>query len=216
MKSVIKANLIVAAAAALALSGSIARADSTTTTTSSGSYITAPVRFIGNAFYAPFRVFHSGSSRPEITSTTTTTTYINNATIGAGPGIVVTNTSGEQLLVPSIMNANPTLFVTTGAQVTGFNIYLPNDLLTRRDDLIARIYAEKATGKLSEAQANALLAEVQTVSRRNCGPMLDSSTGHAKQIQHMYRDFDKVSNDIFANSRQGNRQLAGKYSFIVL
>ncbi len=209
--------MIVAAAAALALSGSIARADSTTTTTTStGSYITAPARFIGNAFYAPFRVFHSGSSRPEITSTITTTTYINNATIGAGPSIVVTNTSGEQLLVPSIMNANPTLFVTTGAQVTGFNICLPNDLLTRRDDLIARIYAEKATGKLSESQASALLAEVQTVSRRNCGPMTDSSSGHAKQVQNMYRDFDKVSNDIFANSRQGNKQLAGKYSFIVL
>lgn len=216
MKSIIKANMIVAAAAALALSGSIARADSTTTTTSTGSYITAPARFIGNAFYAPFRVFRGGSSRPEITSTTTTTTYINNATLGAGPGIVVTNTSGEQLLVPSVMNANPVLFVTTGAQVTGFNIYLPNDLLTRRDDLIARIYAEKATGKLSESQAGALLAEVQTVSRRSYGLTTDNSTGHAKLVQHMYRDFDKVSNDIFSNSHQGNKQLAGQYSFIVL
>jgi hypothetical protein len=218
MKSAIKASLIVAAAAAVSISGTIARADSTstTTTTSSGSYITAPVRFVGKAFNAPFRVFRSGTWTPEIASTTTTTTFINNATVGPGPGIVVTNTVGEQLLVPSIMNANPTMFVTTGAQVTGFNIYLPNDLITRRDDLIARIYAEKANGKLSDSQASALLAEVQTVAHRSCGSMTDRGSSHAKQVQSMYRDFDKVSNDIFSNSHQGNKQLAGQYSFIVL
>jgi len=180
MKIANKANLIVAAAAVLALSGTVARASS------------------------------------EITSTTTTSTFINNATVGAGPGIVVTSTSGDQLLVPSIRNANPVMFVTTGAQITGFNIYLPNDLLTRRDDLIARIYAEKAMGKLSDTQASALLAEVQTVAHRSCGSTTDCGSGHAKQVQSIYRDFDKVSNDIFSNSHQGNKQLAGQYSFIVL
>jgi hypothetical protein len=193
MKNIIKTNMIVAAAAAFAFSGQAARAD-----------------------YS-FHMFHSKTSTPEIAATTTTTTtFTNGATIGAGPSILVTNISGEQLMIPSISNANPVMFVTTGAQITGFNVFLPNDLLTRRDDLIARIYAEKANGKLSDSQVSSLLAEVQTVSRMPCSANAECSVSHAKQVQRMYRDFDKVSNDIFSDSHQGNKQLAGKYSFIVL
>jgi hypothetical protein len=193
MKNIIKANMIVAAAAAFAFSGQAARAD-----------------------YS-FHMFRSKTSTPEIAATTTTTTtFTNGATLGAGPSILVTNILGEQSMVSSILNANPVMFVTTGAQITGFNVFLPNDLLTRRDDLIARIYAEKANGKLSDSQVSRLLSEVQTVALMPCNSGKECSVSHAKQVEKMYRNFDKVSNDIFSDSHQGNRQLAGKYSFIVL
>jgi hypothetical protein len=80
--------------------------------------------------------------------------------------LLVTDTLGEQLMVPSILNANPVMFVTTGAQITGFMTYLPNDLLTRRDDLLARIFSERANGKLSSDQASTLISQVQTLHRR--------------------------------------------------
>lgn len=154
------------------------------------------------------------------TTTTTTTTspvvFVNEATIGPGPQLLVTDTLGEQLMVPSILNANPVMFVTTGETITGFRTYTPNDLLTRRDDLLARIFAERANGKLSADQAGTLTSQVASILNRPCVSGSECNVDHARYVKTMYRDFDYAANDIRKASGQGNKQLAGKYSFIVL
>jgi hypothetical protein len=156
------------------------------------------------------------SSTATTTTTSSPTVFVNGATIGPGPQLLVTDTLGEQLMVPSILNANPVMFVTTGAQITGFMTYLPNDLLTRRDDLLARIFSERANGKLSADQASTLISQVQAVLNKPCVAGKECNVAHARQVKFMYRDFDYAANDIRKASGQDNKQLAGTYSFIVL
>jgi len=116
------------------------------------------------------------------------------------------------------MSLNPPLFVTTGATITGFTCYTPDDLLTRRDDLLARIFVEKANGKLTDDQANGLIAEVENAYADRASICLgdESCVEHVKAVKKIYGRFDKISNDIQRDSRQGNKQLAGKYNVLVL
>jgi hypothetical protein len=158
----------------------------------------------------------SSSSTTTSSATAASVEFDYRATCGAGSGLVVTNTSGKQIVVPSVLNVNPVMFVTTGAEIVGFNTYLPNDLITRRDDLIARIYSEKANGKLSDAQVDNLLAKVNDAANMPYSSEDESCVSHVKEVKHIYRRFDEVSNDILKQSKQGDRQLAGKYSYIVL
>lgn len=169
----------------------------------------AALAFVSQAARADYSI-------SQTTTTSSPTVFVNGATCGVGPSLLITNPIGEQVVIPSVRNVNPVMFVTTGAQIVGFSTYLPNDLLTRRDDLIARIFAEKATGKLSDSQASSLIAEVQNVSRMPYSTDNETVTSHCRQVKRMYLDFDRVSNDIQRDSHQGNRQLAGNYSFIVL
>jgi len=121
-------------------------------------------------------------------------------------------------MVPSRMSQKQILFVTTGDTITGFTCCTPDDLITRRDDLLARIFAEKANGKLSDDQANGLIAEVQGAyaARANLSNGDESDVDHVKGVKRMYSQFDRISNDIKKASGQGNRQLAGKYNYVVL
>ncbi|HEY9679282.1 MAG TPA: hypothetical protein V6C76_14845 [Drouetiella sp.] len=187
--------------------------DSTFFSTTTG-YVVAPAKYAGKAIMMPFRVF-SRNSGHEVVATSKTVTYVKDATIGAGPNVIVTNIDGTQNAVSTTLNANPTLYVTTGATINSMRVYLPNDLINRRDDLIARIYTLKAQGKLSDSQASGLLAEVQTVAAMPC-PVgcAERTTSSARQVKMMYREFDKVSNDILKESKQGDKQLAGKYSVV--
>ncbi len=155
----------------------------------------------------------------EVTTTITTDSgRCMTTTLGPGPGLLITNSAGQQLQVPSRMSANPVLFVTTGEQITGFVSYTPDDLITRRDDLLARIIVERANGKLSAEQANSLISEVQGAdsARLQLCKGDESCVDHVKAVKKIYRSFDEVSNDIVKDSNQGNRQLAGKYNYIVL
>jgi hypothetical protein len=155
-------------------------------------------------------------SAPVVVSTTTTTTA--NDRMVAGPGLLVTNSLNQQLMVPSQSCFNQVGYVTTGATITGFTCCSPDDLLTRRDDLIARIISEKNNGKLSSSQADGLISEVQSAySAKASLPAGDESdVDHVKGIKRIYRSFDRISNDIVKDSRQGNKELAGKYTYIVL
>jgi hypothetical protein len=191
-RTLLQGSLAVAFAAAIAIPGQSAKADETITT------ITSPVIV---------------SSR-----TTTTTTNGSLETLAPGPGMLVTNSLGQQLMVPSNMSSNQILFVTTGGTITGFTCCTPDDLITRRDDLLARIFAEKATGKLSADQANDLIAEVQTAFAERDGLTKgdESDVDHVKGVKRIYKAFDRASNDIQKQSHQGNRQLAGKYNYVVL
>jgi hypothetical protein len=155
---------------------------------------------------------------PVIVSSTTTTTGDSFATLSTGPGMLVTNCSGQQLMVPSRMSQKQVLFVTTGDTITGFTCCTPDDLITRRDDLLARIFAEKANGKLSDDQANGLIAQVEGAfaARADLCNGDESDVDHVKGVKRMYSQFDRISNDIKKASGQGNRQLAGKYNYVVL
>jgi hypothetical protein len=140
------------------------------------------------------------------------------ATLSAGPAMLVTNTSGQQLMIPSSMNSNQILYVTTGDTITGFTCCTPDDLITRRDDLLARIFVEKANGKLSDTQAQGLVSEVQDAysARGTLCSGNESDVPHVKAVKKIYRQFDRVSNDILRDSHQGNRELAGKYTYVDL
>jgi hypothetical protein len=155
-------------------------------------------------------------SAPVMVSTTTTTTACDKMT--AGPGLLVTNSMNQQLMVPSQTGCTQIGYVTTGATITGFTCCTPDDLLTRRDDLLARIISEKKNGKLSASQADGLISEVQNAysARASLSAGDESDVDHVKGIKRIYRSFDRVSNDIVKDSRQGNKELAGKYSYIVL
>lgn len=216
MNKTFTGSAIAAAVAMMTLTNQAARADySTTTTSSSGSYITAPYRMFKKTVFMPFHMFGGSSSKIASTTVTTTTTGAETVVLGAaGPTLLVTDPVAPAVLVPSVISAAPG-FVTTGATITAFKSYWPNDLLTRRDDLIARIYLEKANGKLSDSQAVELISQVNGVLR---APLIGDEfiTANARHVKFMYRDFDRVSNNIYRESRMGNRQLAGKYNVIVL
>jgi hypothetical protein len=185
-------SLAIAIAAATSFSAQSAKADEVITTT-----FTAPAI---------------------VSSKTTTTTTRDYEALTPGPGMLVSNSLGQQMMVPARMSSNQVLFVTTGATVTGFTCCSPDDLITRRDDLLARIFAEKATGKLSGDQANGLIVEVQDAyaQRAALTPGDESDVDHVKGVKRIYRQFDRISNDILKDSRQGNKQLAGKYNYVVL
>jgi hypothetical protein len=153
-----------------------------------------------------------------VSSRTCTTTSEACPKIGSGPGFLVTNAMGQEMMIPSIQNPNPILFVTTGAEITGFTCYRPDDLVTRRDDLLARVFAEKTNGKLSEDQANTLISEVQDTyaERLNVPAGGECDVDHVKAVKKIYRNFDRVSNDIMKDSKQGNKQLAGNYNYVAL
>lgn len=177
------------------------------------NYLMAPARYARKAIFMPFNMFAKGSTH-EVMAVKKQVIYEREATLGAGPDIVVTTNDGLQGTVRTTRRVNPPLFVTTGATITNFQVYLPNDLLTRRDDLIARIYTEKALGKLSDSQASVLLDEVQTVAAMPFPTSMERTTAEARQVKMIYRNFDKVANDIFLESKQGDKQLAGRYSYI--
>jgi hypothetical protein len=155
---------------------------------------------------------------PAVVTTTQTTTRDSLSAFTAGPSILVTNSLGRQLMTPSRMSPNQILFVTTGAAITGFTCCAPDDLITRRDDLVARILSEKASGSLSSEQSVALLSSVQNAfeERQNLSPGSESDVDHVKGVKRIYRQFDRISNDIMKDSKQGNKQLAGNYSYVAL
>jgi hypothetical protein len=168
---ILKGTLAIAFAAAAALPGLSAKADQIVTTTFTSS--------------------------PVLISSKTCSTSTSFGVLAPGPGMLVTNASGQQLMVPTRMNQNQILFVTTGDTITGFTCCTPNDLITRRDDLLARIFAEKATGKLSGDQSIALIDEVQNAfaACSSLGGGDESDVDHVKAVKRIYRSFDRVSND---------------------
>ena len=155
---------------------------------------------------------------PVVVTTTQTTTRDSLSAFTVGPSILVTNSLGGQLMTPARMSPNQILFVTTGASITGFTCCAPDDLITRRDDLVARILSEKASGSLSSEQSVAFLSSVQNAfeERQNLSPGSESDVDHVKAVKRIYRQFDRISNDIMKESKQGNKQLAGNYSYVVL
>ncbi len=180
---------------------------------------------IAVAFTAALSMAQSAKADEIITTTFSAPVMVSSTTtcdacpkMGTGPGFLITNSSGQQLMVQSSLNPNPVLFVTTGATITGFTCNKPDDLVTRRDDLLARIYAEKANGKLSDDQATSLISEIQSTyaERASLPAGCENDVDHVKAVKKMYRDFDHISNDILKDSKQGNKQLAGNYNYVAL
>jgi len=117
-------------------------------------------------------------------------------------------------LVPTL---SPTVFLIdrTPAFLPGMVITLvrPDDLITRKAQLNARILVEQSAGTISTSQANDLLNRLSQVSMTECNMKANGSLTW-KQVEHTYRSFDGIAHDLDQDSTDRNHALAG--SFIVL
>jgi len=132
------------------------------------------------------------------------------------PSVIMVKESLSPVTVKTIMSSRPTPTITTTDVITGFTVYRPDDLFTRRDELLARILIEQGRGKLSDEQANALFARVNSIDNQRACLSRDCSVSYAKRVKDLYRQFDKVATSIQNETHDGNKQLAGRYSYIVM
>jgi hypothetical protein len=129
--------------------------------------------------------------------------------------VVVTSPSSQALIMGTTVSLTPIGLVTTrGAVMTGLLVFNPDDLLTRRDDLLARIAVERVNGKLSDEEANGLMARLREDDAKRSHLAPQGSTAFYKEVKGIYRDYDHVANAMKSDSKEGDKQLAGTYSCI--
>lgn len=132
------------------------------------------------------------------------------------PCIIMTNSSVQPVIVVSKISLNPTPIVMRAGTITGFVVFKPDDLITRRDDLLARIAVEHARGKLSLDESNSLISRVASIDSNRAKLQAPCTTAYFKDVKRMYRDYDRLSNDIKSDTKEGDKQLAGRYNYLVL
>jgi hypothetical protein len=143
------------------------------------------------------------------TKTTTVTSY-------DSPDIIMVKESLTPFLVKTIVSTTPMPTITTTDVITSFKIYTPDDLITRRDELLARILIEQNRGKLSTGQANELFARINSIDNQRACLSRDCSVSYRKRVKDLYRQFDKVATSIQNETHDGNKELAGRYSYVVM
>jgi len=132
------------------------------------------------------------------------------------PSIVITNSTLQPSIVVTRLVPPPTPIVMRSGVITGFVVCKPDDLITRRDDLLARIAVEHACGKLSADESANLIARVQDVDKGRAKLAGPYTTSYFHDVKLMYRSYDRLSNDIRSDSKQGDKQLAGRYNLLTL
>jgi hypothetical protein len=137
-------------------------------------------------------------------------------TTDSTPCIIMTNSAVQPVIVVSKLSLNPTPIVMRPGTITGFTVFKPDDLITRRDDLLARIAVEHARGKLSLDESNALIGRVQSIDADRAKLQAPLTTGYFHQVKRMYRSYDRLSNDIKSDTKEGDKQLAGRYNYLIL
>ncbi len=129
------------------------------------------------------------------------------------PMMVVTNTSGQSTTVPAVFPIVMRRFVA----LNGVTIYYPcarEDMSIRRDDLLARVITERACGKIDGSEADSFISRLQAIeARRPKDSEFAETTEYFKRALGIYRDYDKVAQDLQTESHQGNKQLAATYSY---
>lgn len=203
----------------------LADTTTTTTTTSGGNVILRPIgqtgRFFGNIITAPLRVFRA-TDRVAASPAGTVTV------IGSQPVIIQIDRAGQPTLLKEVVAVAPVVS-TEVTTVTTITSPMHDDLLNRRNDLVARVAVEQARGQLSSGEASAFLARIENldasrvVLRRNeaAGAYIENeracdALSYHEQVSKIYDGYDKVASDMQDESRQGDRQLAATYSYIAL
>lgn len=155
----------------------------------------------------------------EVSITTTTVSDANSFAVtntGGTPRVLIMNSALEPVVIESKLSLTPTPVVMRSGTITGFVVWKPDDLITRRDELLARIAVEHACGKLSADERASFIAKVHSIDSDRSKLTAPCTVSYFKQVKRMYRDYDRLANDIRANSHEGDKQLAGTYNYLVL
>jgi hypothetical protein len=156
---------------------------------------------------AAFAIAKQPVSADEVTTVTTSGGGVV-TTVGGTPAVVITNSNVKPVLVETKLTRMATPFITTRDVITGFILTLPDDLMTRRDQLLARIALEQSRGKISADEASSLVGQADSIDARRASLTMDDATAYHKEVKRLYRDYDRLANDIKKDSHEGAKQLA--------
>lgn len=149
------------------------------------------------------------------TITTTSRPVVLQGSAMTAPTMVVTGYSGKSVTTPSRFPIVMAKFTATN----GITIFYPaarEDLSMRRDDLFARILIEQADGQLSSSASSDFINRLASIDAEKAKTPSDTeSRAYYKHVKDTYADYDQLAQDIQSSSHQGNKQLAGSYSYKV-
>jgi hypothetical protein len=99
----------------------------------------------------------------------------------------------------------------------GITIYYPcarEDASIRRDDLLARIISERASGKIDGSEADSFISRLQAIeARRPKDSEFAETRQYFRRALDIYCDYDQLAQDMQTESGQGNKQLAASYEY---
>lgn len=176
--------------------------------------------FAGQAALAQVTVTET-TTAPAVT-TTTTTLHVSGPLTQSVPvtlaaeqkPFVVIDSKGCPTVLNSKVSINPIPYVTTVGCLQAITLFTPDDLITRRDDLLAKIAMMQCRGQLSAGAAGELIARVHAIDSLRPRPVQKDSTAYYKLVKRLYKDFDNVANDIRDMTDVPEKQIAGTYSYI--
>lgn len=111
-------------------------------------------------------------------------------------------------------NKQAVVFVspTTASTVTVKSVLIsrPDDLVKRREGLLARIAVERAHGTITEGEASDLLSRMNQAASVEASMRGDGILTW-KEVKDLYKEFDRVGSKLDSYSDDTNRKLAGTY-----
>lgn len=166
----------------------------------------------------------------ETTTTTTTTTSTTRTTrVGSQPIVVQFDKTGNPTILKTTVAVVPGSTVTTEVTTVTRIAPEPDDLLNRRNDLVARVMVEQNRGQLSASEANNFLSRIQALEDSRVQLRRDESAGmyfdgeracdtlsYHKEVRRIYNGYDSIANDMRDVSGQDDRQLAATYAYFAL
>lgn len=138
------------------------------------------------------------TEQPSTVVTEKTTTITNSIS----PPAVFIESPGTNV-VTTMTTVSPSIIVT---------LVRPDDLIRRSRELSARILVEQTAGSITSAEASDLLNRMQQIASLESGYKANGMTWW--EVEHLYRQFDKVGSDLDRFSTDSKKTLAG--NFIVL
>ncbi|MBY0357922.1 MAG: hypothetical protein K2W82_07960 [Candidatus Obscuribacterales bacterium] len=220
-----KKTLALVALATTIMVGVPAFADTTTTTTTTTkSSFFSPVlgvgRFFGKVVTMPLSAFR-GSDTVVVSSADRTTT------IGAQPVFVEINPAGHATIIKETVAVVPGVVTT---EVTTIKVNpMHDELVNRRNDLVARATVEQARGQLSASEASGFISRINSVDDRRVALRKNEAAGayvkedrktdtlgYYEEVSSILRSYDRIASDMQSESNQGDKELAATYSYIAL
>lgn len=129
------------------------------------------------------------------------------------PFVVIDN-KGCPAVLGAKVAVDPIGYVTTVGCLSGATVFTPDDLITRRDDLLAKVAIMQCRGQLSASAASELIARVHAIDCNRVRPVAPDSTAYYREVKRLYKQFDEVANDIRDISDVPEKQVAGTYSYM--
>jgi hypothetical protein len=160
-------------------------------------------------------------TRPAMSDQITTTKTTDESTMSIttnefAPCVVMTGSTLQPEVVVTKLSLHPTPVVTRSGQITEFVVFKPDDLIARRNDLLARIAVERSRGKLSADESANLISRVQSIDSNRLTLTGAPTVSYFKQVKRIYRDYDRLSDDINSNAHESEQHLAGRYNYLTL